>query len=224
MAHANAPSSFAVFPRRAASPVFDVDSPFYQKVAGTDRDRKKSPLHSLWHRRWSTKANGVSYPVQRAAEALYSAEGREQVRGLIDHYMGNARILRDAAIARACEYMVAQMRPIFGWKRRPVKRAGKCSTRMLQELNVVITPGSGFGSRGEGFFRISAFNSRSNAEKSPAVYAKRGLSRDQVLAADKSENLLTQETGEESKSGSQELRKQTERTCMFLGFLASRFL
>ena len=57
------------------------------------------PLHPLWHRRWSTKSNGVSYPVQRGAEALYSEEGREQVRALIDHYMGNARILSEGARA-----------------------------------------------------------------------------------------------------------------------------
>ena len=57
---------------------------------------KKLPLHPLWHRRWSTKSNSVSYPVQRAAEALYSPDGRKQCRALIDHYMGNAKILRDA--------------------------------------------------------------------------------------------------------------------------------
>ena len=60
-------------------------------------DGRKLPLHPLWHRRWSTKANSVSYPVQRGAEAIYTPEGREQVRQLIDHYMGNARILREAA-------------------------------------------------------------------------------------------------------------------------------
>ena len=60
-------------------------------------DGREWPLHRLWHRRWSTKANSVSYPVQRGAEALYSAEGKKQVHGLIDHYMGNARILSEAA-------------------------------------------------------------------------------------------------------------------------------
>ncbi|PYL04311.1 MAG: LL-diaminopimelate aminotransferase [Verrucomicrobia bacterium] len=124
---------------------------------------KKSPLHSLWHRRWSTKSNGVSYPVQRAAEALYSAEGREQVRGLIEHYMGNARILREAATSAGLRVHGGTNAPYI-WVETP---AGKTSWQtfdwMLRELNVVITPGSGFGSRGEGFFRISAFNSRANA-------------------------------------------------------------
>jgi len=126
---------------------------------------KKLPLHPLWHRRWSTKANSVSYPVQRGAEALYSSEGRKQVRTLIDHYMGNAKILCDA-----CEKINMQ---VFGginapyiWVKAP---AGLTSwqifDRMLNEINVVVTPGSGFGAQGEGYFRISAFNSRENAEE-----------------------------------------------------------
>jgi LL-diaminopimelate aminotransferase len=126
---------------------------------------KKSPLHLLWHRRWSTKSNGVSYPVQRAAEALYSAEGREQVRALIEHYMGNARILREAASSAGLGVHGGTNAPYI-WVETP---SGKTSWQtfdwMLRELNVVITPGSGFGSKGEGFFRISAFNSRPNAEE-----------------------------------------------------------
>ena len=70
--------------------------------AGTDRIGKKIAASSTVARRWSTKSNGVSYPVQRGAEALYTEEGREQVRALIEHYMGNARILaRGSAAARA---------------------------------------------------------------------------------------------------------------------------
>src|SRR5206468_1724574 len=68
-------------------------------VLAKTENGKKLSLHPLWHRRWSTKSNGVSYPVQRGAEALYSAEGREQVRALVDHYIGNARILSEAARA-----------------------------------------------------------------------------------------------------------------------------
>jgi len=66
-----------------------------KSVLARTENGKKLALHPLWHRRWSTKSNGVSYPVQRGAEALYSEEGREQVRALIDHYMGNARILSE---------------------------------------------------------------------------------------------------------------------------------
>jgi LL-diaminopimelate aminotransferase len=126
-------------------------------------DGRKLPLHSLWHRRWSTKANSVSYPVQRGAEAIYSKEGKAQVGELIDHYMGNARILREAATKAGLEVHGGVNAPYI-WVRTP---AGLTSwqmfDRMLHELNVVITPGSGFGSCGEGYFRISAFNSRENA-------------------------------------------------------------
>ena len=123
------------------------------------------PLHPLWNRRMSTKFNGVSYIVQRAAEALYSPEGKEQVGALITHYMGNAAILRNAAIAAGF--------PVFGGVNAPyiwVGTPGRIPSwqmfdRMLNEANVVITPGSGFGSNGEGYFRISAFNSRANAEE-----------------------------------------------------------
>ncbi|PYJ85402.1 MAG: LL-diaminopimelate aminotransferase [Verrucomicrobia bacterium] len=128
-------------------------------------DERKLPLHSLWHRRWSTKANSVSYPVQRGAEAIYTTEGKEQVRDLIDHYMGNARILRGAVEAAGLKVYGGVNAPYI-WVETP---AGLTSwqmfDRMLHDLNVVITPGSGFGACGEGFFRISAFNSRENAEE-----------------------------------------------------------
>jgi len=133
-------------------------------MARTD-DGRRLPLHSLWHRRWSTKANSVSYPVQRGAEAIYTAEGKEQVRQLIDHYMGNARVLREAA-ERAGLQVYGGVNAPYIWVQTP---AGLTSwqifDRMLQDLNVVVTPGSGFGACGEGFFRISAFNSRANAEE-----------------------------------------------------------
>ena len=133
-------------------------------LARTDSDKKLS-LHPLWHRRWSTKSNSVSYPVQRAAEALYSDQGRKQCRALIEHYMGNAKILRGA-----CEGIGLR---VFGGKNAPYVwvstpkglTSWEMFDRMLNEINVVITPGAGFGAQGEGYFRISAFNSRENAEE-----------------------------------------------------------
>src|SRR5882724_11058488 len=124
---------------------------------------KKLALHPLWHRRWSTKSNGVSYPVQRGAEALYSEEGREQVRALIDHYMGNARILSEGARAAGFAVHGGTNAPYIWVETRAGQTSWQTFDWMLRKLNVVITPGSGFGSRGEGFFRISAFNSRANA-------------------------------------------------------------
>jgi LL-diaminopimelate aminotransferase len=136
-----------------------------KSVVGRTDSGKKLPLHPLWHRRWSTKANSVSYPVQRGAEALYSSEGRQQVRALIAHYMGNAKILRDACAKIGMEVFGGINAPYI-WVRTP---AGLTSWQMfdhmLRDLNVVITPGSGFGAQGEGYFRISAFNSRENVEQ-----------------------------------------------------------
>jgi LL-diaminopimelate aminotransferase len=126
---------------------------------------KELPLHPLWNRRWSTKSNSVSYPVQRAAEALYSPEGRKQCRALIDHYMGNAKVLRDACAKIDMKAFGGVNAPYLWVKTLDGLTSWQMFDRMLHELNVVITPGSGFGAQGEGYFRISAFNSRENAEE-----------------------------------------------------------
>ena len=137
-------------------------------------DGRQLPLHALWHRRWSTKANSVSYPVQRGAEAIYTAEGQEQVRQLIDHYMGNARILREAAQRGGLKVDGGVNAPYI-WVETPSGvTSWEMFDRMLEKLNVVITPGSGFGSCGEEYFRISAFNSRANAEEAARRLAEAG--------------------------------------------------
>jgi LL-diaminopimelate aminotransferase len=123
------------------------------------------PLHPLWSRRMATKFNGVSYPVQRAAEALYSEAGRAQVRALIEHYLGNARVLV-AGVAAAGLRVFGGVNAPYIWVRTPADLTSwEAFDKILQEANVVITPGSGFGQTGEGWFRISAFNSRTNAEE-----------------------------------------------------------
>ena len=126
---------------------------------------EKKPLHPLWLRRQTTKFNGVSYIVQRGAEALYSAEGKAQVKALIEHYLGNAAILLAAANKAGW--------PTWGGVNAPyiwVKCPGGLTSwemfdKMLNDANVVITPGAGFGAAGEGYFRISSFNSRANVEE-----------------------------------------------------------
>jgi LL-diaminopimelate aminotransferase len=133
-------------------------------LARTENGRRL-PLHPLWHRRWSTKANSVSYPVQRGAEALYSSEGRKQVRALIEHYMGNAAILREACAKIDMKAYGGVNAPYIWVKTPDGLTSWQMFDRMLRDLNVVITPGSGFGAQGEGYFRISAFNSRANAEE-----------------------------------------------------------
>lgn len=119
-------------------------------------------LWQLWHRRQCTKFNGVSYIVQRGAEAVYSEEGQEQIKGLIDFYLENARII--------CEHLTEAGLTVYGGTNAPyvwVKTPQGLSSwdffdKLLQNAHVVGTPGSGFGAAGEGYFRISAFNSREN--------------------------------------------------------------
>ena len=125
---------------------------------------EKLPLHPLWSRRSSTKFNGVSYPVQRGAEAIYSQSGQKQVADLIAHYMGNAAILTKAARDAGMTVFGGVNAPYI-WVRTPHRESSwEIFDHFLNHLNVVITPGAGFGSNGEGYFRISAFNSRANAE------------------------------------------------------------
>jgi len=126
-------------------------------------DGEKRPIHPLWHRRFTTKFNGVSYVTQRGAEALYSTEGRAEVAALVEHYMGNAEILREAVVAAGLKVYGGVNAPYI-WVRGPEGvTSWQIFDRMLDEANIVVTPGSGFGRAGEGYFRISAFNSREKA-------------------------------------------------------------
>jgi LL-diaminopimelate aminotransferase len=119
----------------------------------------------LWLRRHTTKFNGVSYIVQRGAEALYTEDGKAQVRALIAHYMANAAILREAARAVGWRVYGGENAPYI-WVSTPRGMTSwEFFDRMLAQTRVVVTPGSGFGANGEGWFRISAFNSRANAEE-----------------------------------------------------------
>ena len=123
------------------------------------------PLRPLWARRMSTKFNGVSYPVQCGAAALYSPEGRQQVHQLVDHYMGNAALLRKACGNAGLPVFGGENAP-YVWVQCPKDiDSWTVFDRILQETRVVITPGAGFGAAGEGYFRISAFNSRENVEE-----------------------------------------------------------
>ena len=131
-------------------------------LKGKTKSGEDVALHSLWLRRSTTKFNGVSYPIQRAAEALYSAEGKAEVQALIAHYMGNAKILRETAFELGLKVWGGVHAPYI-WIQAPNGLSSwDVFDKMLHEANVVVTPGSGFGKEGEGFFRVSAFNSREN--------------------------------------------------------------
>ena len=122
-------------------------------------------LWSLWNRRQSTKFNGVSYVVQRGAEAVYSTEGKIQIRKLVSFYMDNAQIIKSNLTAAGFEVFGAINAP-YAWIKTPKKMSSwDFFDFLLEKANVVGTPGSGFGAAGEGYFRLSAFNSRENVEK-----------------------------------------------------------
>ncbi|MHC4650862.1 MAG: LL-diaminopimelate aminotransferase [Planctomycetota bacterium] len=134
-------------------------------VRGKTADGRDVPLHDLWDRRWATRSNGVSYPVQRAAEALYSPEGKNQVSDLVEHYLGNARVLREGCGAVGLQVYGGVNAP-YVWVACPNGTGSwEMFDRMLTEANVVVVPGCGFGACGEGFFRISAFNTRENVNE-----------------------------------------------------------
>ena len=136
-----------------------------KSLLAATRTGEYQPLHPLWNRRMATKFNGVSYIVQRAAEALYSTDGKAQIKALIEHYMGNARVLVTGAKAAGLTVYGGINAPYI-WVETPAGyNSWQAFDKILNDANVVITPGSGFGSKGEGYFRISSFNSRANAEE-----------------------------------------------------------
>jgi LL-diaminopimelate aminotransferase len=135
-----------------------------KELMAEDSNGEKRSLHPLWSRRQSTKFNSVSYPVQKAAEALYSEDGKNQVKSLITHYMENAQKLRSACSDIGLSVYGGENAP-YVWVACPESiDSWGMFDKMLSEANVVITPGAGFGGAGEGFFRISAFNSKVNVD------------------------------------------------------------
>jgi LL-diaminopimelate aminotransferase len=126
---------------------------------------EKVSLNKLWNRRQSTKFNGVSYPVQRAAQAVYSDEGWEQVREIIDFYMQNARIIREGLTSAGIKCFGGVNAPYIWLKTPEGMSSWDFFDKLLHECHVVGTPGSGFGPSGEGYFRLSAFGDRENVEE-----------------------------------------------------------
>lgn len=125
-------------------------------------------LWKLWNRRQSTKFNGVSYIVQRGAEAVYSDAGQAQVKALINFYMENAKIIREQLTAAGLQVYGGVNAP-YVWVKTPNGLSSwDFFDKLLHTCHVVGTPGSGFGAAGEGYFRISAFNSRQNVETAMA--------------------------------------------------------
>ena len=131
-----------------------------KELTGSAPDGKRVPLHGLWTRRWSTCSNGVSWPVQKAAAALCTPEGQAQMRALTDFYLENARILRGAVESLGLRCWGGEHAPYVWLKCPDGLGSWEAFDRLLQQAQLVVTPGAGFGRCGEGFIRVSAFNSR----------------------------------------------------------------
>ena len=136
-----------------------------KNLMGFDSAGEKVSLHALWNRRQSTKFNGVSYPVQRAAEAVYSPEGKAQIKKLIAYYMNNAKIIREHFQKMGFTVFGGINAPYIWFKTPQGYGSWDFFNKLLHETHIVGTPGAGFGACGEGFFRLSAFGLLENIEE-----------------------------------------------------------
>ncbi|MBW1980483.1 MAG: LL-diaminopimelate aminotransferase [Deltaproteobacteria bacterium] len=136
-----------------------------RELSARTADGSTVSLNRLWHRRQSTKFNGVSYPVQVAAAAVYSDAGKKQVKETIAYYMENARIIRNA-LTKAGFTVYGGINAPYIWLKTPGSMTSwEFFDLLLGETHVVGTPGSGFGPSGEGYFRLSAFGQRQQVEE-----------------------------------------------------------
>lgn len=134
-------------------------------LTGTDPAGNRVSFHALWNRRHCTKFNGVSYPVQKAAAAVYSEAGQRETRTLVAYYMENARLVREGLAAAGLAVYGGVNAPYIWLKTPAGVDSWQFFDRLLEQCHVVGTPGSGFGPAGEGYFRLSAFNDRARIEE-----------------------------------------------------------
>ena len=134
-------------------------------VMGRDGHGDQVAMHTLWSRRQSTKFNGVPYVIQRGAEAAFSDEGRAQIQELVKFYMKNARLIREGLESIGIQVYGGENAP-YVWLKTPADTSSwEFFDQLLNQAHLVGTPGSGFGAAGEGYFRLSAFNSRENVDE-----------------------------------------------------------
>lgn len=136
-----------------------------KELMGLDEKGNKIALNGLWRRRQTTKFNGASYLTQRAAEALYTEKGQRQVKETIDYYLENARMLREG-LAEAGYEAVGGINSPYIWLKTPgTMTSWEFFDYLLNRYHIVGTPGSGFGPSGEGYFRLTAFNTHENTRR-----------------------------------------------------------
>ena len=128
-----------------------------KEVTASTLDGERIGLNQLWYRRQCTKFNGTSYISQRAAEATYTPEGKEQVRKAIAYYMDNARMMRNTLIGLGLEVFGGENAPYIWLKTPGGEDSWRFFEQMLYNAHVVCTPGVGFGPSGQGYVRLTAF-------------------------------------------------------------------
>lgn len=145
-----------------------------KKLLAYDKEGNTQSLHALWNRRHCTKFNGVSYPIQRAAEAVYSDAGKAECQALVDYYMENAKVICGTMDKLGYSYVGGENSPYIWIDGKT--NSWEFFDMLLNEAGVVCTPGAGFGKCGNGYIRISAFNSLENVKKA-MVRIEKALSK-----------------------------------------------
>lgn len=136
-----------------------------KSVMGYTKSGEKVSLNKLWNRRHTTKFNGVPYIIQRAAEACYSEEGKAQVKAVVDYYLKNAKIIREGLAAQGLKVYGGVNSPYIWVKTPNGMTSWGFFDYLLNDLNIVGTPGVGFGPSGEGYLRLTAFGTLENTEE-----------------------------------------------------------
>ncbi len=136
-----------------------------KEVVAYTKNGEEHQLNKLWNRRQTTKFNGVPYVIQRAAEAVYTEEGQKQIKETIDYYMTNASIIREGLKSIGLQVFGGVNAPYIWLKTPKGLSSWEFFDKLLNEVNIVGTPGVGFGPSGEGYFRLTAFGSRENTEE-----------------------------------------------------------
>lgn len=140
-----------------------------EKVKGRYADGSEVALNSLWNRRQTTKFNGASYVAQKGAAAIYTPEGMAEVRKATDYYIGNARIIKEAFIRSGYKAFGGDNSPYVWASAGEGKKSWDVFDKLLRECGFSTTPGSGFGTKGEGYIRLTGFNSRENTERAMSM-------------------------------------------------------
>ena len=143
-----------------------------KELNGFTLEGERVQLNKLWNRRQCTKFNGTNYITQRAAEAVYSPEGKEQVKEIINYYMTNARIMKEGLQQCGLKVYGGDNAPYLGIKTPKGLTSWKFFEKMLYEVSIVGTPGVGFGPSGEGYLRLTAFGDRDNTLEAMARLKK----------------------------------------------------